>query len=268
MENSKIRQWVEEKLETGVKPEKVRSALDDHGYDPSIVDEFTGEDENGTGKPLKIPEESSREESEKEEVESKAEDENIENDEEKEINPVDKSADQETGDRVEDTDEGGNVQKLKPPVDETKKIADSLEESVKSRGKTGLGAAALIILILLGTVYLPTMNIPDFEVEDRDNPSESVNTSQKVALPSGFSGERVVLEEGTAQPSRASISSGGKIGFVNRNPYTLEISFDAQKGNITVEPMDYSVTSFSSITYYTGFPDGDEKIVKGSVYVR
>ncbi|MFB6144942.1 MAG: hypothetical protein ABEJ99_00370 [Candidatus Nanohaloarchaea archaeon] len=131
MDEDRLREWVRKKLDSGVKPERVKKSLEETGHDPSVVDKVQD--------PFSGTEESSDESSESATQENDSIDE-----EEKELDEdldLAESGSEESDDGMESFDSGS--------LDGSGRSLPHISISPDPSKKTVLGLGVLVLLLLL-----------------------------------------------------------------------------------------------------------------------
>lgn len=253
MDEQKIRDWIEEKLDEGYSEEKIRKTVDRKGYDSSLVDEVKNE---STDEENEFSEDDSEEEFGTEKI------------------IAEQVADQ-VADRVAEDENSSNYEYNQEDTDGKRS-----GNIILDHWKLGVMTIAFAGVFIVGALYMPSEGFQDFKTEAQDLTrniesgvtevsQEQANANSEGETQTGFNGTEVVIKDNAADPSRASVKSGEKLGFTNKKSVTVEISFKGDKASITAEPDETVTTTFSSITYYEAVPvEGEGKSIQGSVYVE
>lgn len=267
MTDSKIRAWLEKKLEEGIEPERLKKALKHEGYDPKLIDEIQSEKTQSNEKeeeviesPNKVSEKDHEsEEDSKQSIKSSSNSSEIDLEDYGSKNDVSYSEEKNSG--------------FEEEAKHLKNIAGGLKSDIKSGWKPGLEILAVFTVLVLGIGFVNTIDSPFSQLKQTIDFDTSQNTeSQPVEQESGLeeiNGTVVKFENGLANPSRPSVSPGQEVFFANRENYSLNLEFENGKESLDIPQGEVESTSFSSITYYSAVPDSEgETEIKGSIYVR
>lgn len=244
MKDEEIRKWIDGKLDDDTDPEKIKEALEDRGWDTSVLDEMLDQD-------------TQNEDSDEESVQAS------------ENQSEDSSREEEQSDNIE-LDQGHSVSKSQSKdlnkshqVEKAENIAENLETSVSDNLRNILAVIFLsVALITVGFALIPT------DLGEQQNTEDQVTkSSNDLYPPESFEGVEVELKQGIAKPSRPNVEPGNQVAFINNNSYKLRIEFEGGGNDLRLPAKSYGTRSFNTITYYSGFRNGTES-VKGSIFVR
>ena len=244
MEDEEIRKWIDGKLDEGTDPEKIKEALEDRGWDTSVLNKMLDQDTQD--------EDSDEESSQASENQSE-----------------DSSGEKEKSDNIE-LDQGQSVSKSQSKdlnkshqVEKAEDIAKSLEKSVSDNLRNILAVIFLsVVLITVSFALIPT------DLEQKQDTGDKISgSSEDLYPPESFEGVEVELKQGIAKPARPNVEPGNQVAFINNNSYKLRIEFEGGENDLRLPAKGYGTRSFNTITYYSGFRNGTES-VKGSIFVR
>jgi len=238
----KIENWVEEKLEEGYSEEDVKKILEKKGFDPDVVDRAH------------------------EILDNK----NISQDSEVDDERYSENPESEPEEGHEEVAGYSYDEEVKTDESQLENIGGKVASSVEGNWKPGAEVILILSLLIAGAALIPfsdAVNIAEQKASDLtemnkdDSKADTAETQE--------TGESdIVLEGREPDPSRATARSGEEIVFLNNKDQTLTISFDSDQEDLTLEPGEKGSRSFTSITYYSAEPEGEGRELQGSVYVE
>ncbi|WP_414836481.1 hypothetical protein [Candidatus Nanohalococcus occultus] len=290
MDSKKLENWVGQKLDDGIDPERIRSSLENKGYSPEIVDKVIKQRENNLDDQKEEEDGLSggKVDLSTQEVFDKKMD--------RKLADVGASEGSETGDAGSESDKG---QKKVQGPGFRERLGTVVSRMVSVAGTYGkpAGIAVLVLLffsaaVVYGPRYvpedglsvqtpsvqvpsfsLPALNLPTIGADSTSNEQENPEF-EEISLPDRqppeVEGEtvEVFLNERLAKPSRASIKSGDGVRFVNNASGPLEMTFESELKGFTL-PVGKSWTVVpESITYYDAILVRSNGTVQGSIYVQ
>ncbi|MFB6213534.1 MAG: hypothetical protein ABEJ07_03160 [Candidatus Nanohaloarchaea archaeon] len=249
MEEQKLEEWVEKKLEEGVEPSRLRSSLNEEGYDPSIVDRVR---DRRVGQRYNRSSGKERGSTKNQGRGSAPGNSRTAGDRQ----------DAEQRERTDHIDVSGQQQK-------TKSIGQKLGEDIKG----GLKPVSILVLVAVtvatGWMFFPLEAVAG-SIDDIGALHSGKSSDQPSPQPGSTSRStaEIVLGNGDADPSRVTVESGGTVLFSNRYETPVRVVFERGVESFTVEPGGTQSVQVDITSYYTAAPVGEGAEINGEVEVE
>jgi DNA-binding transcriptional MerR regulator len=240
--DEEIKELIKSKYQQGVSRKKLKEIVAEEGFKPEEVDEAL----NGLQK-------SPGQEDDKQinTQTNKEHDRKIENNNE--------------GDGLTDSASHGTGISVEESGKQVEQIASKNQEKTHQKRKLLLPAGILFLTIIIGLALLPVTGMINLDNSTNKSESYIAENEENTNFSQNKDSNTVILENGLADPARASASSDEEIVFVNRQNESLELEFDTGK-DMSIESGQRKAESFSTITYYTA--EGKSTEIKGSIYIE
>lgn len=240
--DEEIEELIKRKYQQGISRKKLEEIVAEEGFKPEIVDEVVAEEQKNQGL-----------------------------EEDKEINSQTnknhdrKIEDNNEGDRLTDSSSHGTGISVEDSGKQVEQIASKNQEKTHQERKLLLPSGILFLIIIIGLALLPVTGMINLDNSTNKNESYNAENEENYNPSQKKDSNTIILENGLADPARASASSDEEIVFFNRQNESLELEFDTGK-DMSLESSQRKAESFSTITYYTA--EGKSTEIKGSIYIE